>query len=243
MTFNDFSDTTIAKLASIGAVIFAHIDDTKDRPIFDWYYEVPGVIMSKYLAEKTVAIKNTRKMINVGPAQIEKYLGIKRKSVISNLKGEYTDFLRKIFDVATKIERIVGTKNILTSNKIWEILVGIKLNHEVITEQTRFDAKDKKGNFYEYKIAKSYSFSFEDISENVLNKFLEVKSIILAVVDKDKLAIKDVYEAEPKRVIKRLREKLESLKNRCAQKGKKLRRLQVSLSKGDLELVGATKIA
>ena len=39
-TFNDFSDTTIAKLADTKSVIFAHIQDINlPFPEFDWYYE------------------------------------------------------------------------------------------------------------------------------------------------------------------------------------------------------------
>src|SRR3990167_4004829 len=38
-TFNDFSDTTIAKLITAKAVIFAHIQDMNTPfPVFDWYY-------------------------------------------------------------------------------------------------------------------------------------------------------------------------------------------------------------
>ena len=242
-TFNDFSDNTIAKLNEIEAVIFVHINDTGDVPIFDWYYSVPGRIISDYLKEKTVAIKNTRKMINVGPTQIEKWMKIKKTIVPKNIKGIYSKDLKNLFQVIVKMEKIVKTKNILTSNKIWEILLGIRLNHNVITEQTQFDATDSKGNLYEYKISKSYSFNFQDISKNVLNKFLKVKSIIMAVVDKEKLIITDIYEAEPKKVIKRLEEKLEEKRLRHERKGKKLRRLQVSLSKGDLAIVGAIEIS
>ena len=65
----------------------------------------------------------------------------------------------------------------------------------------------------------------------------------MAVVDKEKLMVTDIYEAEPKKVIKRLREKLEEKKKRFESKSKQLRRLQVSLSKSDLINVGAIKIS
>lgn len=241
-TFNDFSDTTIQKLNDIQAVIFVHIDDTKDMPIFDWCYIVPGKIICKYLKEKTVLIKNTRKMINVGPNQIETIIGIKKTLIKPVKNGSYTSFLLRIFNTAKEIERLVNTTNILTSNKLWEILVGIKLNHQVISEQTQFDARDDKGNFYEYKISRDYSFSFEDISENVLQKLLMVKKIVLASVDKEKLEVRAIYEAEPSKVVERLREKLNDMKYRYENKGKQLRRLQVSLSKSDLGVIGAVKI-
>lgn len=71
-TFNDFSDNTIKKLVDIEAVLFVHINDVGSIPVFDWYYYVPGKVISDYLTKKTIMIKNTRKMINVGPNQIEK---------------------------------------------------------------------------------------------------------------------------------------------------------------------------
>jgi len=241
-TFNDFSDNTIHKLKDIEAVIFAHIDDTGDSPLFDWYYYVPGITISDYLAKATVKIGNTRMMINISPKQIEGIMKIKKILVPKQVSGIYSDYLDRIFEISRKIEKIVGTKNILTSNKIWEILLGIILNHNVISEQTQFDAKDKQGNLYEYKISKSYSFNFQDISENVLQKFTKVKGIIMAVVDKDKLAITHIYEADPREVIPRLRQKLNDKRVKYEKENKKLRRLQVSLSKKDLSLVGAIKI-
>ena len=47
-------------------------------------------------------------------------------------------------------------KNILTSNKIWEVITSVHLNHNVNSEQGgrkgSHDAYDKTGNQYEYKI-------------------------------------------------------------------------------------------
>ena len=45
-----------------------------------------------------------------------------------------------------------------------------------------------------------------------------------------------MYEAEPLRVVERLKEKLEEKRGRFAVMSKGVRRLQVSLSKGDLEV-------
>src|SRR3990170_2658762 len=55
-TFNDFSDTTIEKLNSVKAVVFAHINDLCDKPFMDWCFIVPGELISKYLKEKTIKI-------------------------------------------------------------------------------------------------------------------------------------------------------------------------------------------
>ena len=156
--------------------------------------------------------------------------------------GTYTKFLKEIFEIVHEIEKTVETKGILTSNKLWEILIGAKLGHQVLSEQTEYDAKDQNSNYYEYKVSKTLSFNFEDISENVLNKFANINKVILAVVNKEKLEIAVMYEAEPLRVVERLKEKLEEKRERFAAMGKEIRRLQVSLSKGDLESVGAVRI-
>ena len=127
----------------------------------------------------------------------------------------------------------------------------MSLDHEAIYKAypgivVRIDdsegAFDKDGNFFEYKVSKNHSWNFQDISENVLNKYLKDKSIILGVVDKEKVSIKDIYEVNPRLTINRLREKLEEKKERFNSQNKTLRRLQVSLSKGDLDLLDAKKL-
>jgi len=241
-TFNDFSEATIRKLYGIQAVIFAYINDTGNYPIFEWYFEVPGKVIADYLQDKTRFIQNVRKMINVSPKQIEEIMGIDKVSCPEKTNGRYTQFLKDIFEAAHKIEQIAKTKGILTSNKLWEILIGAKLGHQVLSEQTEYDAKDQNGNYYEYKVSKTPSFNFEDISENVLNKFANINKVILAVVNKEKLEIAVMYEAEPLRVVERLKEKLEEKRERFTAMGKEIRRLQVSLSKRDLERIGAVRI-
>lgn len=241
-TFNDFSETTIQKLSTIKAVIFAYINDVGEYPIFQWYYEVPGNLVNDYLLDKTRFIHNIRKMINVSPKQIEEILGIHKTVCEIKTNGQYTQFLRDIFQTANDIEQILGIKGVLTSNKLWEILIGIELGHRVLSDQKQYDAIDNDNNYYEYKVSKSFSFSFEDISENVLNKFKNVKKIILAVVNKERLRITAMYEAEPQVVVQRLKLKLEEKQKRYEIQGKEIRRLQVSLSKNDLRKVGATKI-
>ena len=86
------------------------------------------------------------------------------------------------------------------------------------------------------------SWNFQDISENVLKKYEKDKSIILAVVNKDNMEVVKIFEADSIKVISRLREKLDAKRKRYESKGG-LRRLQVSLSKGDLKLVGAVEIS
>ncbi|TAL76498.1 MAG: hypothetical protein EPN88_02970, partial [Bacteroidetes bacterium] len=194
-TFNDFSNTTIKKLAQVEKVIFAHIQDNGvSFPVFDWYYEVPGIVMSKYLSESTQKITNNRKMINVSARQIENNLALTKKTTTGLCSGIYSGWIKKIIGIILKIERQVGTTGILTSNKFWEVLVALQLGHKVQSEQTKYDAIDISGNTYEYKVAKSSTWSFQDISKAVLTKYISDKSIILAIVDKNTFAVKKVYE-------------------------------------------------
>lgn len=237
--FNDFSDTTISKLTNTKAVIFAHIQDVDvSFPKFDWYYEVPGNVVSDYLTKATRKIKNNRKMINVSSKQIEGNLGLTKQKVSSSPK-RYSSWIRRIVDIASKIESAVGTTGILTSNKFWEVLVALRLGHKVQSEQAKHDATDEAGNLYEYKVAKGLSWSFQDISSVVLRKYLSDKSIILAKVDKDELVVKKIYSADAKKVVTLLRKKLREKKNRYLSLGKEIRRKQISLNPKDLKSIRA----
>ncbi|MBI2035735.1 MAG: hypothetical protein HYT12_03580 [Candidatus Liptonbacteria bacterium] len=238
-TFNDFSNTTITKLSNAEAVIFAHIQDVNvSFPKFDWYYEVPGQVMSDYLAQATKKIRNSRKMINVSSRQIENNLNLTRQT-IKNYNGHYLSWITRIIKIASKIETATGTKGILTSNKFWEVLVALKLNHKVQSEQAKHDAEDNHGNMYEYKVAKGFTWSFQDISNEVLNKYLVDKSIILASVDKNEFLVKKIYSADAKKVVKLLRKKLREKRRRFLSLKKEIRRKQTSLNLKDLRSIKA----
>lgn len=243
-TFNDFSDTTIEKLNKAKSVIFAHIqDEGVPFPVFDWYYEVPGTVISRYLAQATLKIANSRKMINVGPRQIETNLELTKKTTTGLSTGIYTEWIKKIVDVILRIEDQVGTKDILTSNKFWEVLVALKLGHKVQSEQAKHDATDAFGNMYEYKVAKvGSSWSFQDISKEVLKKYMNDKSIILATVDKNEFVVTKIYEADTKKVVRLLKQKLVAKDQRYTTKGKIVRRQQASLSTKDLRDIKAKLI-
>ena len=242
-TFNDFSETTINNLDSDQiTVIFAHIDDSVSTPNFDWFYEIEGNYISDYLSKYTKLIENSRKMINISSNQIEKRLGFTKKYIQFNQEGKYAKELVEIFSIIKKLEDITGINNLLTSNKFWEYIVAVELEHKVNSEQGgragAHDAYDKNGKSYEYKVSKNTSWNFQDISDNVLKKYYEDEAIILAVVDKKNLALTSIHSASPKTVVPRLKEKLEE---KLQRKGS-LRRLQVSLSKGDLEKIKAIKL-
>lgn len=125
--------------------------------------------------------------------------------------------------------------NILTSNKIWELLTSIHLNHNVNSEQGgregAHDAYDEFGNQFEYKISKSPSWNFQDISENVLSKYTNLKYFILALKNVDTVSIKKIYVVDIK-LLNRIREKLDA---KVASKGTALRRLQISVSFRDIQ--------
>ena len=242
-TFNDFTDTTISKLRKIKSVIFAHIqDEGVEFPVFDWYYEVPGYVMADYLDQATKKITNNRKMINVGSKQVEEKIGLTRIKVEKDKTGKYRKWIEDIVDIILKIEKEVGTNGILTSNKFWEVLVALHLGHKVQSEQAKHDAEDKDGNCYEYKVAKGTTWSFQDISSDVLKKYLSDKSIILATVDKDDFKVKNIFEADTKKIVKLLKKKLKLKEKRYKEKGKEIRRKQISLSKKDARSVKAKQI-
>ena len=237
-TFNDYSDTTIEKLKTTMAVIFAHINDDEMPPVFDWYYYVKGRIISNFLATRTKKIQNKRKMINVSPRQLKNDLSIPKSLVTPLTKGKYDKFIIRIFNATAGLERELGTSDILTSNKLWEVLIGIKLGHTVLTNKSEFDAVDKNGNKYEYKVSKAHSWAFEDITPDVLSKFTHTKSIFLATIDKQNMVITELWEVDPIKTKAFLEQKLEEKKTRYEHKGG-LRRLQVSISVKDLILLGA----
>lgn len=248
-TFNDFSDTTIRELREDVIVYFTHIndidtDDKNPSGIFDWYYAVPGKIVADFLEERTPSITNKRKMINISKNNIENVMKIEKSFVKnpSKLNGRYADYLNKIFGLIAVLEELTETKNLLTSNKFWELLVALELGHDICSEQGgregAHDAYDSEGNSYEYKVSKSYSWNFQDISPAVLKKYYSDKEIILAVVDKKNIEVIEIYSAEPKDVVPRLKEKLEEKLDR---NNGNIRRLQVSLSKGDLKKINAKK--
>ncbi len=243
-TFNDFSSNTIGKLNSTSKVYFCHIND-QDYPFpgnLDWYFEIHGSDVSKYLITHTKKIKNNRKMINVSANQIIRRLGYKKKFSSKNDNGKYSKYLNDIFKISRRLELLTQTNNILTSNKLWEVILASRLNHNVNSEQGgrkgAHDAYDKFGNNFEYKISKSFSWNFQDISDNVLNKYKSsTKYIYLAVVDKKNFKLNKIYECDSSQIVLRLKQKLKEKVERFESQGKKIRRKQVSISKGDLNLI------
>ena len=246
-TFNDYSDTTIAKLRDPNlTLIFAHIEDSKKPAIFDWYYEVSGIQMHAYLKEFTKSIKNNRKMINVSGNQIETRIGESRIDTIPTV-GRYEFWLKRIFEVTDELEVLTGVPGVITSNKIWEVVVASKLNHKVNGEQGgragAHDASDEKGRWYEYKVAKGNTWSFQDISDAVLDKYYETESIICATVDKTSFAVVSVIAISPEKLVPFLRKRRDEKKSRLEETGVEMRRNQISLGKRVLMDIGGELVS
>jgi hypothetical protein len=207
---------------------------------------VSGALISRFLEDATKRITNKRKMINVSRKHIENQMGIKVTYTKAVENGTYSDLLDEIFTIEKELEEVTYVKHILTSNKIWEVLVAIELNHNVNEEQGgragAHDAFDKEGNEYEYKVSKNHSWNFQDISSNVLNKYLNDTAIILAIVDKTRLLVTKIYSCDPQKVVEMLKYKLAKKQEKFATEGKEIRRLQVSLNKGDLKTLNAKNI-
>jgi hypothetical protein len=254
-TFNDFSDSIIEKIHSkIDSVFFCHIDDRIFPPALDWYFELSGAETAKYLRATTPFITNKRKMINVGQKQIMDFFvnapHIRKIQIPRNtsqmFNGKYNPELENIFLSVKGLEDSLGLKNLLTSSKLWELVVAERLGHSVNSEQGgragAHDAYDSKGRPYEYKVDQSIGWSFQDISDAVLDKYLSVEAFILAVVDKPNFQVKEIYRAETKPLITILRAKRDAKANDYKIKGKEVRRDQVTVGKRELDLVKAKRI-
>jgi hypothetical protein len=247
-TFNDFSDATIKKLDShVSSVFFGHIEDSSWPPRMDWAYQLTGQAVSKYLIEHTAAIRNARRMINLSARQLESRANARKTMYSARLdEGGYGKELTYIFDLIQYLESKIGVSNILTSNKFWEVLVSIPLGHKVNSEQGGrsgdHDAFDSEGRDYEYKVSSTRSWNFQDISENVLKKYHKCEAIILAIVNKPTIEVEEIWSAAPENVVSQLEVKLAEKISRFTSAGQEIRRLQVSLTAGDLDRIRAKRI-
>lgn len=227
-TFNDFSDNTIEKLNDISYVIFAIIDDTVKVPYVYKAYLVPANEVSNYLMCATTNIENTRDMINISQRQIEVNMNY---NIVEIDEIVHSKLVMHAFEIIEKIEVITEINGLLTSNKFWELLVALELGHKINPEQKHHDAFDKFGNTYEYKVsAEKHSWTFQDISDNVLNSYLSDNKIVLAIVDKKQFVVEKIYVCEPAAVVRVLRYKL---KNKL-EKREHITRLSVGFAKRDL---------
>ena len=254
-TFNDYSDSVIAKIDSkINSVFFCHIDDRTFPPVLDWYYELSGSEVAEYLRVKTPSIKNKRKMINVSEKQLNEFFGEKGTLQRVDIKidrdnpfpGKYAKELEAIFTSIKALEDSLGLKNLLTSSKLWELIVAVEIDHFVNSEQGgrsgAHDAFDSNGSWFEYKVEQTVGWSFQDISDAVLDKYLELEAFILAVVDKPNFKVTEIYRVETIPLINAIRHKRDQKAIDYEARGKEVRRDQVTVGKRELDLLKAQRI-
>ena len=79
-------------------------------------------------------------------------------------------------------------------------------------------------------MTKKYSWKFQDISENVLESYMQDEKIILAVVDKKEFIVVNVYICDPKAIVTILRNKLSLL----FEHREEVRRLEATINIGDV---------
>lgn len=205
-TFNDFSALTITKLKNVKSVYFAVINDEEIIPYVSKAYIVPGIVVSEYLYNVTPKIQNNRKMINISERQITENM---TPEIVCPDFNWNCKALEKVFITANKIENLINVKGILTSNKLWELLVACQLGHYINSEQKSHDAYDDYKHTYEYKVNVTKSWTFQDISTNVLNSYLTDEKIVLAVVNKRDFIVEDIYLCNPAAIVAILKWKLE----------------------------------
>jgi hypothetical protein len=249
-TFNDYTDNLINNMHTY-SFIFAHINDYnyKYPGIMDWYYQADGSIIKKYLKKATRKIKNTRKMINVSPNQLER-IGLKKifcdKHTAKLYSGKFQNELKSIAKISHNLEKLTGIDKILTSNKLYELLVALELNHFVNSEQGgregAHDAFDCNGKTFEYKVYKKHTWNFQDISDNVLDKYYKDDKIFLAVVDKTNLTVKGIYSVTPKDIVPMLKYKLNLKIEKAKSKNKEIRRKQVNITFKEIKLMPSFSI-
>ena len=154
--------------------------------------------------------------------------------------------MQEISEISYKLECLTGVTKILTSNKIYELLVALHLGHKVNSENGGYegshDAEDDYGKTYEYKVYKTNSWNFQDISNAVLNKYLLDEEIILATVDKLNFVVQNIYSISPKDAVELLCIKINKKIEKEAQGGPEVRRLQASLSLNEISKMESFKI-
>lgn len=187
-------------------VYFTVINDEYTIPHIEKIYVVPGEEVARYMEEKTQHIFNLRRMINISPMQIMSNMSY---DIIEKEITTCSSKLKEIFLTASKIEEITGIDGILTSNKLWELLVAYELNHNVNSEQRKYDAYDKWGRTYEYKVSSDSRWTFQDITQNVLDGYLDDEKIVLAVVNKKGFSVERVYFCDPGAIVSILQCKLQ----------------------------------
>lgn len=239
--FNDYSDNILNRLKDT-TVYFVHVNDKLHKDPFkfiDWYYVIDGHLVSQYIKEVSATSVNTRKMINIRRKQLNTYF---KSSPIQETKyldkGKYAYFIREIHKNIASLEKITNSQNLLTSNKLWELFLAQSLGHSINSKQGGSDGKhDASDNMYqkfEYKISTKSNWTFEDVSDNVIDSARELDGIYVATIDKRKFIIKMTYLLDTNKTLNYIKKKRDTMIEQKTKKNKAIRRLNVSISKKEL---------
>ncbi len=241
-TFNDYTDKTLANLRS-KTIFFVHINDVKYTNPFDyidWYYEVNGDIISEYISNWASNSDNQRKMINISASQLEKECGAERIYPTKDCNnGHYSVYIKRIFECINYLEKITNTKNLLTSNKLWELFLAYKLGHKINSKQGglggKHDAEDSNNRKFEYKISQKTSWTFEDISDTVIENMRLLDGIYIAKIDKREFDIRKILLLDTSKTMDFIKNKKDKMIADRRRKGKSVNRLNVSISLKEAE--------
>lgn len=234
-TFNDYSNETLAHLETED-VFFCFIDDESEdlANSFKWFYKVSGLDVADYIRTKSEHLTNTRSMINISPKQVETFLHGKKALCCPVYSGKYMKYLIDIYETVSELEQVSETYNLLTSNKLWELVLATELGHTVNCDQggsTGLYDAFKDNLKYEYKIsARSNAWTFEDLSENVLNRLRSMHRIVVSRIDKSNFTVLGYFYLDPEKTCKYLQSILTKKIEEKKQKGKKLKRNNVHLT-------------
>jgi len=115
-------------------------------------------------------------------------------------------------------------QNILQPGIIKELIIANILGHTLIPEKALPDAKDEKGNFYEYlssinrknvETNKGSSFQVDRVTKDNLNRIKRNSAFYFAFF-KDHPTIEEIYKVETKDVLEEAIRQLNSCKNNIA---------------------------
>ena len=116
----------------------------------------------------------------------------------SNLQGVYQFYM---------------PQQVITANSLNPTSVKCsRFDLQLIINHTNSPGFDINNNQYEYKISKASNWNFQDISENVLNKYNNIKYFILAIKNISDISISKIYLVKVKELLQKIRVKLQEKK-------------------------------
>lgn len=134
----------------------------------------------------------------------------------------------ELFDLLKKAQRIAlqkhGVPNVLQPGVIKELMMAEILGHDLIPQKDSTDAKDTRGNTYEYLASirrvnvttnKGCSFQMDRVTRSNLNRVTRNKAFYFGIF-KDHLEVEEIWEVEIPVVLAEVKRQLENCKNDIA---------------------------